>query len=207
MPKVLTEADIGAFRDRLCEVAEKQFAEHGPDGVTIRELADAMGVSPMTPYRYFKDKDAILAAVRARAFNRFAEAMEKAGQATEEAFRKSGKPSINPARAPGVAYVEFAFANPAAYKMMFDVYQPGYVNYPELIKAMERARLTMGHGLRKLAEKGGFKGDVELAAHAFWSAMHGAIMLELAGLLNMPVDARAILKPTIEALMAKFLPD
>src|ERR1044071_9304655 len=100
MPKVLTEADIGAFRDSLCEVAEKQFAEHGPDGVTIRELADAMGVSPMTPYRYFKDKDAILAAVRARAFNRFAEAMEKAAEAARKLLRDEGPAGAHPSRAP-----------------------------------------------------------------------------------------------------------
>ena len=49
-----------------------------PDAVTIRQLAQAIGVSPMTPYGYFKDKDAILAAVRARAFDRHADALEKA---------------------------------------------------------------------------------------------------------------------------------
>jgi AcrR family transcriptional regulator len=76
VPKVLSPADIEAFRERLCEVAEEKFAAHGIDGVTLRDLATAMGVSPMTPYRYFKDKDAILAAVRTRAFNHFAEAME-----------------------------------------------------------------------------------------------------------------------------------
>ena len=46
--------------------AERLFAEHGVEAVTMRQLAAALGVSPMTPYRYFKDKDAILAAVRAR---------------------------------------------------------------------------------------------------------------------------------------------
>ncbi|HVY88156.1 MAG TPA: TetR/AcrR family transcriptional regulator [Hyphomonadaceae bacterium] len=205
MPKVLTDADIGAFRDRLCEVAEKQFAEHGPDGVTIRELADAMGVSPMTPYRYFKDKDAILAAVRARAFNRFAEAMEQAGQEAHKIMREEGPAGAHPSRAPGGAYIDFALANPAAYKMMFDVYQPSYVDYPELVFAMERARATMGYGLRAMASVGAFKGDVDLAAHAFWSAMHGAVMLEFAGLLRAPIDARSLLKPTLEALAEKFM--
>ena len=44
----------------------------------MRQLAAELGVSPMTPYRYFEDKDAILAAVRTRAFDRFAEALELA---------------------------------------------------------------------------------------------------------------------------------
>ena len=190
MPKTLSPADIESFRARLCDVAEKQFAAHGPDGVTMRELADALGVSSMTPYRYFKDKDAILAAVRTRAFNRFAAAMESANGSKSES---------------GNAYLDFALANPAAYRLMFDVNQPTFANYPDLVAAMERARLTMGGGLRDLANAGHSKGDVELAAHVFWSAVHGAVMLELAGLLHGgDLDARKIARPTIQALVKHF---
>ncbi|HEX3914090.1 MAG TPA: TetR/AcrR family transcriptional regulator [Steroidobacteraceae bacterium] len=182
MPKTLSEADLEAFRARLCDVAEKLFAAHGPDGVTMREMADALGVSSMTPYRYFKDKDAILAAVRTRAFNRFAAAMET-----------------------GNAYLDFALANPTAYRMMFDVSQPTFADYPELVQAMERARLTMGAGLRKLGASGRFKGNVELAAYVYWSTVHGAAMLELAGLLEgSKFDARKIAKPALEALGKYF---
>jgi AcrR family transcriptional regulator len=191
MPRTLSPADVEAFRTRLCDVAEKLFAAHGPDGVTMREMADALGVSSMTPYRYFKDKDAILAAVRTRAFNRFAAAMESA--------RETSKARL------GNAYVEFALANPAAYRLMFDVSQPTFADYPELVAAMGRARLTMGGGLRELAAAGRFKGDVELAAYVFWSTMHGAVMLELAGLLEgSKLDARKIAKPAVEALGKYF---
>ena len=191
MPKTLSAAEIDSFRTRLSDVAEKLFAAHGPDGVTIRELADALEVSSMTPYRYFKDKDAILAAVRTRAFNRFAAAMEAAGDGTK---KESGN-----------AYLDFALANPSAYRLMFDVSQPTFAEYPELVEAMGRARLTMGDGLRDLAAAGRFKGDVELAAYVFWSAVHGAVMLELAGLLEgSHLDARKIAQPAIDALGKHF---
>src|SRR5271154_1319260 len=93
MPKILSTTHIEAFRERLCDVAEGLFASHGPDGVTMRELAAALGVSQMTSYRYFKDKDAILAAVRTRAFNRFAAAMESAERNSTQAgkVRSSGR--------------------------------------------------------------------------------------------------------------------
>jgi AcrR family transcriptional regulator len=191
MPRTLSPADVEAFRTRLCDVAEKLFAAHGPDGVTMREMADALGVSSMTPYRYFKDKDTILAAVRTRAFNQFAAAMESARQ---NAVARSGN-----------AYVEFALAHPAAYRLMFDVSQPTFADYPELVAAMVRARLTMGGGLRELAAAGRFKGDVDLAAYVFWSAMHGAVMLELAGLLDgSKLDVHKIAKPAVEALGKYF---
>jgi AcrR family transcriptional regulator len=176
----------------MCDVAEKLFAAHGPDGVTMREMADELGVSSMTPYRYFKDKDAILAAVRTRAFNQFAAAMERA--------RTESAPQT-PNASPGNPYIDFALAHPAAYRLMFDVSQPTFADHPELVAAMGRARLTMGGGLRELAAAGRFKGDVDLAAYVFWSAMHGAVMLELAGLLEgSKLDAHKIAKPALEAL-------
>jgi AcrR family transcriptional regulator len=191
MPKTLSPADVQAFQARLCDVAEKLFAARGPDGVTMREMADALGVSSMTPYRYFKDKDAILAAVRTRAFNRFAQAMETA---REQPQPRSGN-----------AYLDFALANPASYRLMFDVSQPTFAKYPALVKAMDRARLTMADGLRDLAAAGRFKGDVDLAGYVYWSSMHGAVMLELAGLLEgSRFDARKIAKPAIDALGKHF---
>ncbi|MEY4579370.1 MAG: hypothetical protein RL701_4073 [Pseudomonadota bacterium] len=191
MPKALSPADIEAFRERLCDVAERLFATHGPDGVTLRQLADELGVSSMTPYRYFADKDAILAAVRTRAFQRFAEAMEKVPvPAAALKARSSG----------GSAYIEFALKNRAAYRLMFDTHQPTFEAYPDLVTAMARARLTMGAALRELAAARKFKGDVELISHMFWSALHGAVMLELSNLLHPPLDAAAIALPLVELL-------
>ena len=82
MPRNLSATAVDAFRARLCAVAEQRFARSGVEGVTMRQLADALGCSPMTPYRYFRDKDEILAAVRAAAFDRFASALEEAARKT-----------------------------------------------------------------------------------------------------------------------------
>src|SRR5579859_6654510 len=104
MPRVLSDTDVADFRERLCEAAERLFAERGPDAVTMRQLAAELGVSPMTPYRYFEDKDDILAAVRTNGFTRFAEALETARA------RAIGAPAIG--AAVGDAYVTFALENP-----------------------------------------------------------------------------------------------
>lgn len=191
MPKVLSAADIESFRDRLCDIAEEKFAALGIDGVTLRDLASAMGVSPMTPYRYFKDKDAILAAVRSRAFNRFGQAMEAAE--ISGAVKKKGAFT-------GAAYVDWALKNPAAYRLMFDTQQPTAEQYPDLVAAMARARETMTLYWKRMKADGRFKGDVDLAGHMMWSAMHGAVMLELAGLLHKPMDARKLAARAMLAL-------
>src|SRR4030095_3397028 len=103
MPRILSDTDVADFRERLCEAAEKLFAERGRDAVTMREAAADLGVSPMTPYRYFQDKDDILAAVRTNGFNQFAEALQRARDTASGARSKGA--------AVGEAYVTFAFGH------------------------------------------------------------------------------------------------
>ncbi|WP_374472351.1 TetR/AcrR family transcriptional regulator [Phenylobacterium sp.] len=175
MPRVLSEADVADFRERLCEAAERLFAERGPDAVTMRQLAAELGVSPMTPYRYFKDKEDILAAIRANGFNRFAEALEEARDKARGARARGA--------AVGQAYVDFAFEHPHTYKLMFDLNQPHEADYPELVQAGRRANATMTAWVQDQIDEGVMEGDPEQIGLMFWSAIHGVVVLELAGKL------------------------
>lgn len=191
MPRNLSDQDIAAFRERLCDAAERLFAEHGTEAVTIRQLAAALGVSPMTPYRYFKDKDAILAAVRARGFDRHARALERAYEET---------PADGRAGAIGEAYVRFALENPEAYKLMFDIRQASEADYPDLVRAAERSRRTMTLPLRDLIDAGVLRGDPELIAHMFWAALHGPLMLQFSGMLPERFDAATLIDALVDAV-------
>src|SRR5436305_2789756 len=174
MPRELSASEIEDFRDKLCDAALEIFAEKGVEGLTLREVAARLGVSPMTPYRYFKDKDDILAAVRARAFNDFAGALENAVA--------RGKDPIGKSRAAGDAYVDFAFQNANAYWLMFQVRQQDReAKDPNLQLAVERARATMTYHVERLIEAGILEGDAELVGYVFWAALHGLVMLELSG--------------------------
>lgn len=194
MPKFLTDADIEAFKTRLCQVAEKRFAEAGVAGVSMRQLAEELGCSPMTPYRYFRDKDDILAAVRAAAFDRFASALEAAAALVDD-------PGKRP-RAVGEAYVRFALAEPNAYRLMFDMEQAADERYPELHRAAERARATMGGGLQALVARGEMHGDPNRMGYAVWAALHGVVMLHLAGKLPAQPGFAAVLEELFRLLAA-----
>ena len=176
MPRLLSEDDVSDFRERLCKAAAKLFSDKGADGVTMRELASAMGVSAMTPYRYFRDKTEILAAVRARAFDKFAAALE-------EAYAKPGS-APERAHATGEAYVRFAVEHPSDYSLMFSEWLPGEGDHPELERAKRRAKQTMTAHVRPLVEMGLFAGDPDLIGHVFWAMLHGAVTLHLAGKLT-----------------------
>src|SRR5579862_4438298 len=195
LPRTLTRTEVEDFRDRLCDAAAGLFESRGREGFTMRDLATTLGVSPMTPYRYFKDKDAILAAIRARAFNRFAAALEEA------VARPGDAPSR--ARAAGEAYVGFALDDPTAYKLMFDLSQDDS-QYPELAKAAGRAQRTLTRHIRLLVEQGLLAGDADLIGHVFWAVIHGALMLKFAGKLD--TNFRDVINEASRALVAGFQP-
>ena len=198
MPKILSKSEIEDFREKLSDAATRLFAARGREGFTLRELASELGVSPMTPYRYFKDKDAMLAAVRTRAFDRFADALEAAfaqpGSAPEKAFWVYE------------AYVNFATHESAAYRLMFDLSQPDEEKYPDLVRASARARNTMTGYVRGLLDAGLIEGDPVLIGHVFWVALHGAIVLEMAGKLSPECSPQSIRQTTFIALVNAFAP-
>lgn len=194
MPKNLSPADIADFRERLCGAAERLFAEHGTEAVTIRQLAEAIGVSPMTPYRYFKDKDAILAAARARAFDRHADALEHAYETARDSDPTARSTAVE------AAYVRFALDNPEAYKLMFDIKQRSAWDYPDLRRAGERSRSTMTRHVGDLVATGVLKGDPGLIGHLYWSAVHGPLMLHFSGLLPPEYGALTLIDRLTDAV-------
>ncbi len=194
MPRNLSPNEVAAFRRRLCTVAERLFAERGPASVTMRELARELGVSAMTPYRYFKDKESILAAVRANAFDAFAAALEQAARTPGNAAER--------ADAVGRAYPNFAFSKPHAYRLMFDLSQPDEERFPELVRAGQRARRTMTGYIEALVAGGFLVGDPEMLGQIFWATVHGLVVLELAGKLK-PKPDFATVHRTAMSLLAR----
>jgi AcrR family transcriptional regulator len=173
-------------------VAAQIFAERGRDGFNMRELAARLGVSAMTPYRYFKDKDEILAAVRARAFESFAAALEAA-------FARPGEPQQRSASV-ARAYLHYATGRPQRYRLMFDLSQPREDAFPDLAAAARRARATMTNHVRLMIEAGYYEGDAVLIGHIMWATLHGVAVLHLAGKLPDKPDFTTLADEAMRAL-------
>ena len=184
MPRYLTEQDIADFRTELCRVATERFARHGYEGVTMRQLAEALGCSPKTPYRYFKDKADILATVRAQAFTRFADALEKAAGASTDAADRG--------RLIGEAYLAFALENPHAYRIMFELDTPVDESHPELGPAAERAARYITRGAEQMAAAGVIEADPTLFGWTMWAGLHGIVMLHQSGMLTHGPDYKTL---------------
>lgn len=184
MPRYLTEQDIADFRAALCRVATERFARFGYEGVTMRQLAEALGCSPKTPYRYFKDKADILATVRAEAFSRFADALEAAAAG-------GGEP-LDRARRVGDAYLRFADEHPHAYRIMFEIDQPISDEHPDLMRESKRARGFVTRQAEDMVKGGLIDADPVLFGWSMWAATHGLVMLKQAGMLDHGPDIRTL---------------
>jgi AcrR family transcriptional regulator len=180
MPKELSGEDVQAVRAKIGAAATALYAAKGVNAITIRDIAKKLGRSPMGLYRYFADREEIIAFVRAGAFDRFSDALEAAFASGGDAFAR--------ARAVGRAYVDFALQNPNAYRMMFDLDPPDEARHRDLRRAGERAGQTITRHVKDLAAAGIVHGDAKLIGHALWAASHGVIVLHLAGRLPRGMD-------------------
>ena len=103
----------GNLREALVDAALDLIAEKGPAGFTFAEAARQAGVSPAAPYRHFRDRDALMADVAKRGFERFekqlATAWDEGRPNLRQAFERVGK-----------AYLAFARDEPAYFSAMFE---------------------------------------------------------------------------------------
>jgi AcrR family transcriptional regulator len=175
VPRAALAADeIAAFRRRAIAAATHLFASQGYDAVTMRAVAAKLGVSAMTTSRYFEDKQALFAGVRADAFRRFAERLEAALQGR-------GAPLLKLRRLKQ-AYIGFAVDQPDAYRIMFELSQPN-PDDPELAAQSARAFGALHRSVAEAVAAGDLDGDPLTIAHLLWADTHGLVSLHLAGKL------------------------
>ena len=179
MPRAALQPDeLVAFRTRAAEAATGLFAAHGYAAVTMRALAEELGVSAMTPYRYLPGgKDELIALVRTSAFRSFADALE-AGIA------KSRDPEDRLRRLKH-AYLAFAVSHADAYRIMFELRGAEDTGrWPELEAQAARAFGVLHGAVRLAIDAGVLEGDSLTIAHILWAGAHGLASLHLAGRLS-----------------------
>lgn len=197
MPKALSENETEAFRERICDSAARLYVEEGPAAVTMRRIATDLGCGTMTPYRYYPNKESIMTAVRTRGMHRFSQALEEALDSPGDGRTRS--------RAVRDAYIAFARANTATYRLMFEYPEPHRddAGYRE---AHERMLRTVVAHVDVMIDEGRIQADAPIFGHQIWAALHGAVMLEIAGMLPQGYDAASLHTRTVTALIQSAQP-
>ena len=166
----------GDLANALISAALAAVEQGGPEAVSLREIAQSLGVSRAAPYRHFADRDQLLAAVAARGF-------EDLNTAYKTAMAKpgDGKQRLDTVNR---AYFEFATARPGLHRLMFEsdllnrtppaavLIPPANESYdllvqsvagaypdesPKAIKARTIAMLSLSYGFLSLDRAGRFK--------------------------------------------------
>jgi AcrR family transcriptional regulator len=158
----------GDLRAALLEVGLRLLAERDIEGVSLREMAREVGVSATSVYRHFPDKAALMRGLALEGLDRLANAQRDAA---------SGKEGVVSLAATGRAYVRFALANPALFRLIFtssaQLQATGEVEALRMLRANAAAALPSGAGSEQ----------AEASALRAWSLVHGLAMLMLDGQL------------------------
>jgi AcrR family transcriptional regulator len=180
----------------LLSAAEAVLVRDGPGGLTVRAVAAEAGIAPMGVYNRLGGKDGLVDALLIRGFDRL--------RATIETSRE---PDMRTRlRSCGMRYRQFALANPHFYAIMFEEAIP---HRHESTDVEEHARAAFG-ALVRLVELASASGVISApnpveAAQQVWSALHGAVALELKGLVLTP-DPEATYAALLDTMIGGLAP-
>ncbi len=160
----------GNLREALIDAARILIAERGPQGFTLIEAARMADVSPAAPYRHFKDREALVAAVAERGFALFGERLKNALVASPDAD--------DALAALGRAYLAFAREEPGHYGAMFLSVR---ARQPGVALGDDSFGLLLETVRRLVASPGNPAFDPAPAALQIWSLAHGVAVLAATG--------------------------
>ena len=175
----------GDLRSALLAAAGEVLSEEGVTKLSLRGAARRAGVSQTAPYRHFRDKAALLAALAAGGFRDLAEAMHRLAAASQPPQRLL---------ATGQAYVAFALEKSALFRLMFGPEIADKASYPELRAASAEAFAVL---TREVSPGRMSEAQAYDRAVAAWSLVHGLATL----LIDGQVRAEG---PDAAALMRRF---
>jgi AcrR family transcriptional regulator len=160
------------LRDEILDAATELLLETGhAKAVSIRSVAERVGVTPPSIYLHFTDKDALLDAVCARYFEKLNEEMQLAaiGQTT----------ALDVLRALGQAYVRFALQTPELYRIA--TMSEGRPGSDVDITLNSSAFAHMRAGVIAMMDEGLYvPDDPTRVALELWAAAHGVAALLIA---------------------------
>jgi AcrR family transcriptional regulator len=160
-------------RDRLLAVAlELMEGPDGVDGVTMRGVAAAAGVTTMATYKHFQNRDALLRAATAAEYPRIADYFAQANARTEV-----------PGLRGMLGYSNYALDHPQIFTYMFSSHRADAFVFPHDLKGGKSPTFNVLLAVvSELMERQVLRSDdVAETALSIWAHAHGLITLYLCG--------------------------
>ena len=171
----------GDLRAALVKAGLDLLETQSAEGLSLREVARQVGVSPTAVYRHFPNKQSLLYALCEHAADGL--------YAAQDAAMKAAGGGPAGFAATGQAYVRYALANPSLFRLLMTTKPPTEMLDPDgtyVDAAMALLRRNVASVLPP-----GAPADLHMAAVTLaWSQVHGMAMLMLDG--QIPPDERII---------------
>ena len=152
----------GGLREVLLAEGRRLLCEVGAEAVSLREIARRASVSPRAPYRHFESRESLLAALASEGFRELMAGFPPEGGDPAERLRQMGR-----------AYVQYARAEPAVFRLMFS----GLISHPSVHEQSMLAFQCLVSASRFVSPAGsGLKEWVRFAT-AIWSGLHGIALI------------------------------
>jgi AcrR family transcriptional regulator len=184
-----------ATEERIAETALKLLETGGEEGVSMRRVAAAVGITPMAIYHHFADRRALLNFVVDREFTKYSESL----QATPR--RGTYESQILTCMD---AYIDYAFAHPRIFDYVFAEPRPGARRFPEDFRARRSPTLNPVADLLQKAMEAGYlkQDDVWELAMELWAHTHGYVSLYRGGRFDLPEkEFRALVRRSIRRMI------
>jgi AcrR family transcriptional regulator len=184
-----------ATEERIAETALNLLETGGEDGVSMRRVAAAVGITPMAIYHHFADRRALLNFVVDREFTKYSESL----QATPR--RGTYESQILTCMD---AYIGYAFAHPRIFDYVFAQPRPGARRFPEDFRARRSPTLNPVADLLQKAMDAGYlkQDDVWEVAMELWAHTHGYVSLYRGGRFALSEkEFRALVRRSIRRML------
>jgi len=208
------------------QLAMEQIREGGPDAVSLSGIVRAMSMSPAAVYRYFANRDALLADLVVDAYNELADSLDAIG-APNDSPEMHLDAVLRGTR-------EWALKHPNAYRLIFQTSSGSGQDLavertvPAASRSMSviidalatvgtnndststnppEPNVALSETMRTWAERSGnstVSGQVVLLAFLTWTRLHGIISLELGGHLDATgVGASVLFDAEVETIRSE----
>lgn len=164
-------------RDEIREMALTAAAEilsrHGAAALTARAVAGKIGYTVGSLYLVFQNFDDLIWHMNARSLEELYSALQTA--------QRNSRRAEDSLLALAYAYIHFAFEHPARWRMIFE--RPRSRPPDGYNERVERMFAIVEKSLAVLAARRAAR-EIQQAARALWSGVHGVCVLGLSGRLN-----------------------
>jgi AcrR family transcriptional regulator len=188
----------GQLRDEILAATERLLVKTADEeAVSVRAIAETVGVSPPAIYLHFPDKDALIFEVCAARFADLHHALDVAAAPVDD--------PIESLIALGKAYVRFGLENPEQYRILFMRRGTKRSVLPDELRSTD-AFADLVHAVERCVENGALPaqaGALEMALE-LWAAAHGVASL-LIGIKGFPWPddfAERVLRTYVLGLMS-----